>query len=186
MRVKHAHTHSHSQLTTEPCAISQLSAYSILHPKSHYMVSTIISLFVIQGREKQSRPHLNINIRSEIYSTQSGHELHSIYATETSHNPCLCSGNKTGHSQTDGRWLRLHLPLSCMTTPKCVLGVLSSGALGGTEMTGGLEGFLLEVVLFSERGKRKAGNKKTRPNRSSGLSVPPKAHGTAPDVGSGI
>lgn len=73
-----------------------------------------------------------------------------------------------------------------MTTPKCVLGVLSSGALGGAEMMGGLDGFLLEVVLFSERGKRKAGNKKTRPNRSSGLSVPPKAHGTAPDVGSGI
>lgn len=42
-----------------------------------------------------------------------------------------------------------------MTTPKCVLGVLSSGTLGGTEMTGGLDGFLLEVVLFSERKKKK-------------------------------
>lgn len=38
-----------------------------------------------------------------------------------------------------------------MTTPKCVLGVFSSGALGGAETTGGLDGFLLEVVLFSAR-----------------------------------
>lgn len=53
-------------------------------------------------------------------------------------------------------------------------------------MTGGLDGFLLEVVLFSEGGYRKAGNKKTRTDRPSGLSVPPKAHGTAPDAGSGI
>lgn len=53
------------------------------------------------------------------------------------------------------------LPLSCMTTPKCVLAVLSSGALGGTETTGGLDGFLLEVMVFSGAGGRKAGNKNT-------------------------
>ena len=58
-------------------------------------------------------------------------------------------------------------------------------------MTGGLEGFLLEVGLFSEAGKKKKrekqGIRKTRPDRSSGLSVPQKAaHGAAPDVGSGI
>lgn len=44
-------------------------------------------------------------------------------------------------------------PLLCgwtSTTPKCVLTVLSSGALGGMETTGGLEGFLLEEVLFSK------------------------------------
>lgn len=48
-----------------------------------------------------------------------------------------------------------------MTTPKCVFAVLSSGALGGTEMIGGLDGFLLEVMVFSagEEGKR-GGNKK--------------------------
>lgn len=52
-------------------------------------------------------------------------------------------------------------------------------------MTGGLEGFLLEVGLFSEAGrkKEKQGIRKTRPDRSTGLSVPQKA---APDVGSGI
>lgn len=53
-------------------------------------------------------------------------------------------------------------------------------------MTGGLDGFLLGEMLFSESGKRKVESKKTRPNRSSGLSVPPKAHGTPPDVGSQI
>lgn len=59
-------------------------------------------------------------------------------------------------TQAGGRRARLlHSPLSCMTTPKCVLGVLSSGALGGAEMTGGLEGFLLEVGLFSEAGRKK-------------------------------
>lgn len=74
-----------------------------------------------------------------------------------------------------------------MTTPKCVLGVLSSGALGGAETTGGLDGFLLEVVLFSVTGrKRSKRRKKTRSNRSRGLSAPQGAHGTAPDVGSGI
>lgn len=41
-----------------------------------------------------------------------------------------------------------------MTTPKCVFAVLSSGALGGTEMTGGLDGFLLEVMVFSEGGEK--------------------------------
>lgn len=94
----------------------------------------------------------------------------------------------TKQNSADSRRSCPHLPLSWMTTPKCVLGVLSSGTLGGTEMTGGLDGFLLEVILFSERRKKKkkAGNKKTRPNRSSGLSVPPKVHGTASDVGFGI
>lgn len=48
-----------------------------------------------------------------------------------------------------------------MTTPKCVLAVLSSGALGGTETTGGLDGFLLEVMVFSGGGGRKTGNKNT-------------------------
>lgn len=43
-----------------------------------------------------------------------------------------------------------------MTTPKCVLGVLSSGALGGAETTGGLDGFLLEVVLFSVTGRKRS------------------------------
>lgn len=66
----------------------------------------------------------------------------------------------TTQGLSDSLRLCRHQPLSCMTTPKCVLGVLSSGALGGTEMTGGLEGFLLGEVLFSERGRRKAGGKK--------------------------
>lgn len=74
----------------------------------------------------------------------------------------LCTLLQQQNRTFAGSRLCLHLPLSCMTTPKCVLGVLSSGALGGTEMTGGLDGFLLEVVLFSERGKRKAGNKKNK------------------------
>lgn len=42
-----------------------------------------------------------------------------------------------------------------MTTPKCVFAVLSSGALGGTEMTGGLDGFLLEVMVFSGGEERR-------------------------------
>lgn len=74
-----------------------------------------------------------------------------------------------------------------MTTPKCVLGVLSSGALGGIEMTGGLDGFLLEVVLFSERGKRKAGNKKNKAELGlQGYQFHQKHMETAPDVGSEI
>ncbi len=53
-------------------------------------------------------------------------------------------------------------------------------------MTGGLDGFLLEVVIFSERKKEKPGIRKTRSDTSPGLSVPPKARGAAPDVGSEI
>lgn len=90
MRVKHAHTDTHTLTHSwlkKNKTISQFSAYSILLPKSHYRVSTIVLPFVRQGIEKQSRPHLNINIRSETYSTQSGHELHSIYPTVMSHNP---------------------------------------------------------------------------------------------------
>lgn len=75
-----------------------------------------------------------------------------------------------------------------MTTPKCVLGVFSSGALGGAETTGGLGGFLLEVVLFSANKEgggegSKVRHKTTRANRSPELSVPQGARGTAPDVG---
>lgn len=55
-----------------------------------------------------------------------------------------------------------------MTTPKCVLGFLSSGALGGAEMTGGLEGFLLEVVVFSEGGGKKNENKAKQVFRDTG------------------
>lgn len=47
-----------------------------------------------------------------------------------------------------------------MTTPKCVFAVLSSGALGGTEMTGGLDGFLLEVMVFSAGEGGEDGGKK--------------------------
>lgn len=118
------HTHTHSlTLIKKKKAMSQFSAYSILLPKSHYRVSTIALLFVRQSAEKQSRPHLNINIRSEAYSTQSGHELHSIYPTVMSHNP--------QHLRSQAAADCLHLPLSWMTTPKWVLVFLSSGALGG-------------------------------------------------------
>lgn len=75
-------------------------------------------------------------------------------SSETSHSQCLHTVQQLQDS-AHTPCLRLHLPLSCMTTPKCVLGVLSSGALGGTEMTGGLDGFLLEVVLFSVKEKKK-------------------------------
>lgn len=81
----------------------------------------------------------------------------TIYPTQS---PITSSQNiPQSHSPADSQWLCLHLPLSWMTTPKCVLGVLSSGAFGGMEMTGGLEGFLLDVVLFSERRRRKASKK---------------------------
>lgn len=54
-----------------------------------------------------------------------------------------------------------------MMTPKCVLGVLSTGALGGIMTTGGLDGFLLEEVIFSVTdrggGGGKAESEKTRP-----------------------
>lgn len=57
-----------------------------------------------------------------------------------------------------------------MTTPKCVLGVFSSGALGGAETTGGLDGFLLEVVLFSANGQRRRGEGRGGQGRGRGES----------------
>lgn len=44
-------------------------------------------------------------------------------------------------------------------TPKCVLGVLSTGALGGIMTTGGLDGFLLEEVIFSVTDRGGGGEK---------------------------
>lgn len=98
MRVKRTHKYTHSQLTLKLCAISQLSAYSILHPKSHYKVSTIASVFVLQGRKKQSRPQLKINIRSEIY-IQHSLIMNSMVSTRQRHATIIVgaesSSNKT-------------------------------------------------------------------------------------------
>lgn len=49
--------------------------------------------------------------------------------------------------------------------------VLSSGALGGTEMTGGLDGFLLEVMVFSGGGERQEIRKQGYGCRSVWFSV---------------
>lgn len=90
---------------------------------------------------------------STSHHTQHGHELDGTSAQDRRHSATRRRADSGGN---ENREVRPNSPLSCMTTPKCVLGVLSSGALGGAETTGGLDGFLLEVVLFSVTGRKRS------------------------------
>lgn len=142
-------------------AVPQLSAYSILHPHSHNRVSTRVSLFALQGREKQGRPHLNISKRAKIRwapsdATQASHHV-SAYLCRVWRHRSGCWGSCPPELWGPRRW---------------------QGAWVGSCWRW--------WSSLREEEKAKAGSKKTRPHGSSGLSPPPTAQGTAPDVGAGI
>lgn len=161
----HAHTHTLSHIS-DPEAVCNLTDFCLQHLSSKESLQGVsFRLSACSPRQREakqttSKPDARRSIQHSsvmnstinIFTTES-----SFISTETSHNPHLHTVQQLLQTESD---CVCPLPLSCMTTPKCVLGVLSSGALGAMEMTGGLDGFLFEVVLFSEGGEGKAGNEK--------------------------
>lgn len=123
--IKHANTHKyrHQDPTPKPCAISQLSAYSIPHPKSHYRVSTIVSLLALRGTKKQSRPHSNIKPCLVMNSTITVYRIEGPKtSSETSH---------SHHLRTVQQLRQVYRQSAIVSTPTSVMYNNSKVCVGG-------------------------------------------------------
>lgn len=137
------------QTHTRRQTAARLAAF-LVH-KSHYRVPVNCGFTVCASRQRETEQTTSKHQHHITHSL--GHELDRTSTHDRRHPATRLCTDSGGNRN---REVRPNSPLSCMTTPKCVLGVLSSGALGGAETTGGLDGFLLEVVLFSVTGRKRS------------------------------